>query len=110
MSIPSADGYGRPPSPQVDRIEVRPHLCTRRAGARVRDMRGRHERRSGGPRWARTVGIVAPFSKDAYPKLPSVVLAPTLESRVVLRQETTEDRRLVKDEQQVRTTDGVAVK
>ena len=33
---PSADGYGRPPRPQVDRREVRPHLCTRRAGARVR--------------------------------------------------------------------------
>ena len=31
-----ADGYGRPPSPQVDRSEIRPHLCTRRAGARVR--------------------------------------------------------------------------
>ena len=36
MSFPSADGYGRPPYPQVDRIEVRPHLCTRRAGTRVR--------------------------------------------------------------------------
>ena len=33
---PSADGYGRPPRPQVDRGEIRPHLCTRRAGTRVR--------------------------------------------------------------------------
>ena len=33
---PSADGYGRPPRPQVDRREIRPHFCTRRAGARVR--------------------------------------------------------------------------
>jgi len=70
-------------------------------------MRGRHE--SGGARWARTVGIVALVSFDAYPKLPSVVVAPALEGRVVLRQETTEDHRPVKDEQQVRTTDGVAV-
>ena len=31
-----AYGYGRSPSPQVDRREVRPHLCTRRAGASVR--------------------------------------------------------------------------
>ena len=36
MSVPCADGYGRPPSPQVDRIEVRPHLCTGRAGATLR--------------------------------------------------------------------------
>ena len=36
MCRPCADGYGRPPSTQVDRREVRPHLCTRRAGARVK--------------------------------------------------------------------------
>ena len=35
MFFPRADGYGRPPSPQVDRSEIRPHLCTGRAGARV---------------------------------------------------------------------------
>ena len=34
--LSTTDGYGRPPSPQVDRREVRPHICTRRAGARVR--------------------------------------------------------------------------
>jgi len=33
---PSDDGYGPAPRPQVDRTEVRPHLCTRRARARVR--------------------------------------------------------------------------
>ena len=36
MSRPCADGYGRPPSPQVDRRKVRPHLCKRRVTARVR--------------------------------------------------------------------------
>ena len=36
MSEPCADGQGRLSSPQVDRREVRPHLCTRRAGSRVR--------------------------------------------------------------------------
>jgi len=37
----SADGHGRPPSPQVNRREVRPHLCTRReAGVRTREVRG----------------------------------------------------------------------
>ena len=39
MSPPRADGYGRPPTPQVDRSEIRAHLCTRRAGARVRTCR-----------------------------------------------------------------------
>jgi hypothetical protein len=75
MISPGADGYGRPPSPQVDRREVCPHLCTRSAGRIVKsvvptmnaesrsdgeDTLGRHERRGGGARWARTVGIVAP--------------------------------------------------
>jgi len=43
MMSSSDDGYGRPPSPQVDRREVRAHLCTRRAGASVR-TRGAGER------------------------------------------------------------------
>jgi len=36
MVTPSEDGYGLRPSPQVDRREVRPHLCTQRTGRRVR--------------------------------------------------------------------------
>ena len=36
MILPGADGYGRPLPTQVDRREVRPHLCTRRAGGQVR--------------------------------------------------------------------------
>jgi len=40
MRPASADGHGRPPSPQVDRREVRPHICTWRAGARVRTRGG----------------------------------------------------------------------
>ena len=36
MRPASTDGHGRPPSPQVDRGEARPHLCTRRTGAGVR--------------------------------------------------------------------------
>ena len=33
---PCADGCGCPSRPQVDRSEIRPHLCTRTAGTRVR--------------------------------------------------------------------------
>jgi hypothetical protein len=36
MMTPRKDGYGRRPSPQVDRREVRPHICTQRTGTRVR--------------------------------------------------------------------------
>ena len=36
MPVPCADGYGRPPSPQVDRRKVRLHLCTQRAESKVR--------------------------------------------------------------------------
>ena len=36
MPVASADENHRPPSPQVGRREVLPHLCTRRAGAGVR--------------------------------------------------------------------------
>jgi len=32
---PCGDGYGRLPSPQVDRREIRPHLCMRGTGSRV---------------------------------------------------------------------------
>jgi len=28
MALPCADGHGRPPNPEVDRRQVRPHLCT----------------------------------------------------------------------------------
>jgi len=36
MMAPRKDSYGRRPSPQVDRREVRPHICTQRTGTRVR--------------------------------------------------------------------------
>ena len=41
-----------------------------------------------------TEGIVAPIRGVAQPKLPSAVVAPALEGRVVLRRESTEDHRL----------------
>ena len=57
----------------------------------------RHERRSGGDRWARTVGVVAPVCGVALPQQPMVILAPALDGRVVLRREATEDHCMVKD-------------
>jgi hypothetical protein len=74
--------------------KVRPHLCTRRTGARVskgEDTRGPHEV-DGGSGWASTVGIVAPVVPITHPQLTIVVAAPALEGRVVLRREASEDR------------------
>jgi len=56
MAPSSADGFGCPPSPQVDRGEVRPHLCIQkymslkspRAGARVRTRRAGTNNAMGG--------------------------------------------------------------
>ena len=94
MCRPNGDGYGRPPIPQVDRSEVRPHLCTTRAGKIVR-TRGAGSREVvvefGGARGARTERIVAPACGVALPKLPIEVPAPALDGRVVLRREATED-------------------
>jgi hypothetical protein len=39
MMPPRADGYDRPPSPHMDRREVVPQFCTRRAGLRVGNRR-----------------------------------------------------------------------
>ena len=91
--VASADGNSRPPSPQVDRREERPHLCTPRAGAKSQDTRGhgRHERLSGGACWAKTVGTVATIGGVAQPKLPFRVVAPALDGRVVLRHLATQD-------------------
>jgi hypothetical protein len=61
------------------------------------DTWGRQEKRGGGARWARTVGIVAPVFRVAQRKPPSGVVAPALEGRVVLRREATEDHGRAKE-------------
>ena len=59
----SGDGRGRPPRPEIDGREVRPHLCTHRSAARVRTCACR--RRGGGAiqmgnyRWPRRPGPTA---------------------------------------------------
>ena len=36
VKIARSDGHGRPPKPEIDGREVRPHICTPREGASVR--------------------------------------------------------------------------
>ena len=48
-------------------------------------MQGKHERRGGGACWARTVGVVTPVVHVTQPQLPTIVVPPALDGRVVLR-------------------------
>ena len=55
------------------------------------DTWGGRESRSGGARWARTVGEVAPVRGVALPKKPLAVGTPALDGRVILRRGATKD-------------------
>jgi len=55
------------------------------------DTWGTQDSRSGGARWARTVGKAAPVCGVALPKKPLAVGAPALDGRIVLRRGATED-------------------
>ena len=54
-------------------------------------MRGKHKRRSGGARWAKTIWLVAPGCGSEESKLSLIVPAPALEGGVVLHREAIED-------------------
>ena len=97
VTIASGDGHGRPPKPEIDGRQVHSHLCTTRAGARVRTFI-----RWGAAReavvqqfnWVITVGIVAPVVAPVQsvtePEPPIRIVAPALDGRVVLRREASE--------------------
>jgi len=89
----SGDGHGRPPRPEIDGREVRPHLCTQRIRARVRTCacvgsvcNGWVESCS----WAITVGTVAPVGSVAVTELPIPIPAPALDGRIVLQRGVSE--------------------
>ena len=93
MNIASGDGHGRPPRPEIDRREVRPHLCTRRAGARVRTctcLEAAPDALVGSIGWASTVGIVSPVGSVAEPEPTITIVTPALDGRVVLRRKASE--------------------
>ena len=82
----SGYGHGRPPKPEIDGREVRPHLCTRTASARVRICTCEGVARDAVVKpfsWAITVGIVAPVFYFADPERP--LITPALDGRVVLQ-------------------------
>ena len=83
----SGDGLGRPPKSKIDRREVRPHVCTWRAGARVRTCTCLGVAREAAVEpfsWAITVDTVAPVYSVAESE-DTLIVTPALDGRVVLR-------------------------